>query len=138
MTENAIAKEIVDAAFRIHTALGPGLLESVYDTVLAFELGRRGLPVTRQQPIPVVYENIHIDTGFRADLIVEDKVIVEVKSVELLAPVHKKQLLTYLRLADKRLGLLINFHVPLIKDGITRIVNGLEEDTHARTPSPPR
>src|SRR5262245_49225618 len=136
MTENAIAKEIVDAAFRIHTALGPGLLESVYDTVLAFELGRRGLRVTRQQPIPVAYENIRIDTGFRADLIGEDKVIVEVKSVELLVPVHKKQLLTYLRLADKRLGLLINFHVPLIKDGITRIVNGLEEDTHAKTPSP--
>ena len=107
-------------------------------TVLAFEPGRRGLPVTRQQPIPAVYENIHIDTGFRAGPIVEDKVIVEVKSVELLAPVHKKQLPTYLRLADKRLGLLINFHVPLIKDGITRIVNGLEEDTHAKTPSPPR
>ena len=138
MTENAIAKEIVDAAFRIHTALGPGLLESVYDAVLAFELGRRGLRVTRQQPIPVVYEDIRIDTGFRADLVVEDKVIVEVKSIELLAPVHKKQLLTYLRLADKRLGLLINFHVPLIKDGITRIVNGLQEDTHAKTPSPPR
>ena len=83
--------------FRIHTALGPGLLESVYDTVLAFELGRRGLRVTRQQPIPVVYENIRIDNGFRADLVVDDKVIVEVKSAELLAPVHKKQLLTYLR-----------------------------------------
>jgi GxxExxY protein len=138
MTENAIAKEIVDAAFRIHTALGPGLLESVYDAILAFEMGRRGLRVTRQQPIPVVYENIRIDTGFRADLVVEDKVIVEVKSVELLAPVHKKQLLTYLRLADKRLGLLLNFHVPLIKDGITRIVNGLEEDAHAKAPSPPR
>jgi GxxExxY protein len=135
MTENAIAKEIVDAAFRIHTALGPGLLESVYDAVLAFELGRRGLRTTRQQPIPVIYENIRIDTGFRADLVVEDKVIVEVKSVELLTPVHKKQLLTYLRLADKRLGLLINFHVALIKDGITRVVNGLEEDIHAKSPS---
>jgi GxxExxY protein len=89
----------------------------------------------RQQPIPVVYDRIRIDAGFRADLIVEDKVIVEVKSVELLAPVHKKQLLTYLRLADKRLGLLINFHVALIKDGITRIVNGLEEDDHAKSPS---
>lgn len=128
MTENAIAKDIVDSAYRIHTALGPGLLESVYDAILAFELDRRGLRVERQRPIPVVYENIRIDTGFRADLVVEDKVIVEVKSVEALAPVHKKQLLTYLRLADKRLGLLINFHVPLIKDGITRIVNGLEEN----------
>jgi GxxExxY protein len=135
MTENAIAKEIVDAAFRIHTTLGPGLLESVYDTVLAYELDRRGLRTVRQQPIPVIYENVRIDTGFRADLIVEDKVIVEVKSVELLAPVHRKQLLTYLRLADKRLGLLINFQVALIKDGIARIVNGLEEDSHAKPQS---
>ena len=135
MTENAIAKEIVDAAFRVHTTLGPGLLESVYDAVLAYELGRRGLRTVRQQAIPVVYESVRIDAGFRADLIVEDKVIVEVKSVEVLAPVHKKQLLTYLRLADKRLGLLINFQVALIKDGITRIVNGLDEDSHAKPPS---
>jgi GxxExxY protein len=134
MTENAIAKEIVDSAFRIHTTLGPGLLESVYQTVLAYELGRRGLHAVSQQAIPVVYENVRIDTGFRADLVVEDRVIVEIKSVECLAPVHKKQLLTYLRLADKRLGLLINFHVPLIKDGITRIVNGLEDDDHAKSP----
>jgi GxxExxY protein len=138
MNENAIAREIVDAAFRIHNALGPGLLESVYEAVLAFELDRRGLSVARQQPIPVVYESIRIDTGFRADLVGEEKVIVEVKSVELLAPVHKKQLLTYLRLADKRLGLLINFHVTFIRDGITRIVNGLEEDAHAKAPSSPR
>jgi len=107
----------------------------VYDTVLAYELDRRGLRTVRQQPIPVVYENVRIDTGFRADLIVEDKVIVEVKSVEVLAPVHRKQLLTYLRLADKRLGLLMNFQVALIKDGIARIVNGLEEDSHAKSPS---
>src|SRR6202049_3741783 len=111
MDENAIAKEIVDAAFRIHTTLGPGLLESVYDTVLSYELTRRGLQIARQQPVPVIYENVRIDAGFRADLIVEGKVIVEIKSVEALAPVHKKQLLTYLKLADKRLGLLINFHV---------------------------
>src|SRR5258708_14959694 len=109
MTENAIAKEIVDAAFRIHTTLGPGLLESVYDAVLAYELDRRGLRTVRQQAIPVVYENVRIDAGFRADPIVGDKAIMEVKSVELLAEVHKKQLPTYLRLADKRLGLLINF-----------------------------
>src|SRR6266567_1745637 len=128
MTEKAIAKEIVDAAFRVHTRLGPGLLESVYDTVVAYELGRRGLRVARQQPIPVVYDEIRIDTGFRADLVVEDKVIVEVKSVANLAPVHKKQLLTYLRLADKRLGL-------LIKAGISRVVNGLEDDSHAKSPS---
>ena len=135
MTENAIAKEIVDAAFRVHTALGPGLLESVYDMVLAYELDRRGLRTVRQQVIPVVYENVRIDVGFRADLVVEDKVIVEVKSVELLAAVHKKQLLTYLRLADKRLGLLINFQVALIKDGIARIVNGLQDEAHAKSPS---
>lgn len=135
MTENAIAKEIVDAAFRVHTTLGPGLLESVYDAVMTYELSRRGLRTVRQQPIPVAYEGVRIDTGFRADLIVEDRVIVEIKSVEQVAPVHKKQLLTYLRLADKRLGLLINFHVALIKDGITRIVNGLEDHTHAKSPS---
>jgi GxxExxY protein len=93
MTENAIAKEIVDAAFRIHTALGPGLLESVYQTVLAYEVGRRSLRVVSQQAIPVVYDHVRIDIGFRADLVIEDKVIVEIKSVELLAPVHKKQLL---------------------------------------------
>ena len=132
MTENEISKEIVDAAFRIHTTLGPGLLESVYDAVLAHELGRRGLRIARQVPIPVIYDHVRIDIGFRADLIVEGKVIVETKSVAVLAPVHKKQLLTYLRLADKRLGLLINFHVAFIKEGIARVVNGLEERTHAR------
>jgi GxxExxY protein len=135
MTENAIATEIVDAAFRIHTTLGPGLLESVYDTVLAYELSRRDLRTVRQQPIPVVYENVRIDMGFRADLVVEDKVIVEIKSVELVAPVHKKQLLTYLRLTDKRLGLLINFNVALSKDGITRIVNRLEDESLAKPQS---
>lgn len=135
MTENAIAKEIVDAAFRVHTTLGPGLLESVYHAVLAYELSQRGLRTVSQQPIPVAYGNLRIDTGFRADLIVEDKVIVELKSVEVLAPVHKRQLLTYLRLADKRLGLLINFHVALIKDGIVRIVNGLEDESLAKPPS---
>jgi len=127
VTENAIAREIVQAAFRIHTKLGPGLLESVYETVLAYELTRRGFRAKRQQPMPVVYEDVRFATGFRVDLMVEDKVIVEVKSVELLAPVHKKQLLTYLRLGDKRLGLLINFNEVLIKDGITRVVNGLED-----------
>ena len=114
------------------------MLESVYDAVLTYELAQRGLRVSRQQPIPVVYGDVRIDTGFKADLIVEDQVIVEIKSVETLAPVHKKQLLTYLRLADKRLGLLINFHVVLIKDGITRIVNGLEEEDHAKPPSSQR
>jgi GxxExxY protein len=125
MTENEIAKQIVDVAFKIHTTFGPGLLESVYETVMAYELQKRGLRVRRQQAIPVVYEDVKMDLGFRVDLIVEDKVVVEIKSVEAIAPVHKKQLLTYLRLTDKRLGLLINFNVELIKNGITRVVNGL-------------
>jgi GxxExxY protein len=127
MTENEVAKVIVDCAYRVHTTLGPGLLESVYETVLAYELGKRGLQVERQKPLPVVYENIRLEEGFRVDLVVSDLVIVELKSVEEVAPVHKKQLLTYLRLADKRLGLLINFGVAKIKDGISRIVNGLPE-----------
>jgi GxxExxY protein len=127
MGENAVAQQIVDAAFRVHTTLGPGLLESVYAAALVYELEKRGLRITRQQSIPVVYEAVRIHTGFYADVVVEDLVIVEIKAVETVAPVHKKQLLTYLKLADKRLGLLINFNVVLIKDGITRIVNGLKE-----------
>lgn len=127
MEENEIATQIVDAAFKIHTTLGPGLLESVYETVMAYELGKRGLHVVRQQAIPVIYEDVHMEAGFRADLIVEGKVIVEIKSVEALAHVHKKQLLTYLRVADKRLGLLINFDTELIKHGIARVVNHLPE-----------
>ncbi|MBE9050782.1 GxxExxY protein [Nostocales cyanobacterium LEGE 11386] len=125
MNENEIAKVIVDAAFKVHVRLGPGLLESVYEAVLAYELGKRGLTVTRQQPIPIVYEGVHLELGFRADLIVEDKVIIELKSVEAVHPVHKKQLLTYLTIANKRLGLLINFGACLIKDGISRVVNKL-------------
>jgi GxxExxY protein len=127
MTENVLAKEIVDAAYRIHVGLGPGLFESVYEEVIASELRKRGLCFTRQQPIPFVYEGTLFEMGFRADLLVEDKVIVEIKSLAEIAPVHKKHLLTYLRLADKRLGLLINFNVALIRDGITRIANGVTE-----------
>jgi GxxExxY protein len=127
MTENEIAKKVVEAAYTVHTRLGPGLLESVYEAVLTHELERCGLRAARQVPVPVVYEGVRFDEGFRADLVVEDKVILELKSVESVAPVHKKQLLTYLRLADKRLGLLINFGAPLIRDGITRIVNNLAE-----------
>jgi GxxExxY protein len=127
VTENEVAKQIVDAAYQLHTHLGPGLLESAYEAVLAYELEKRGLRTARQQAVPIVYQGTRIELGFRADLIVEDKVIVEIKSVESIAPVHKKQLLTHLRLADKRLGLLINFNVALIKDGITRIANGLQD-----------
>jgi GxxExxY protein len=122
MTENEISKQVVDAAFKIHTQLGPGLLESVYEAVLAYELRKRGLRVVRQKPIPVVYEEVRLEEGFRADLVVEDKVIIELKSVEAIARVHKKQVLTYLRLANLRLGLLINFGEELIKDGISRVV----------------
>ena len=111
----------------MHTTLGPGLLESVYQAALAYELEKRGMRVIRQQAIPVLYEAVCIHTGFYADLVGEDQMIVEIKAVEAVAPVHKKQLLTYLKLADKRLGLLINFNVVLIKHGITRIVNGLDE-----------
>jgi GxxExxY protein len=125
MTENEIATQIVDAAYKIHIRLGPGLFESVYETVLAYELESRGLQVVRQQAIPVVYEGIHLEEGFRADMIVENKVIIELKSLETIHPVHKKQLITYLTLANKRLGLLINFGEVLIKNGITRIANKL-------------
>jgi GxxExxY protein len=125
--ENQIAKEIVDASFNIHLSLGPGLLESVYEVVLAHELVKRGLYVERQKAISIQYNGLVFDEGFRADIIVERLVIVELKSVENIAPVHKKQLLTYLRLTNKKLGLLINFGSPLIKNGIFRIVNGLEE-----------
>jgi GxxExxY protein len=127
MNENEIAQQIVDAALRVHMALGPGLLESVYQTTLEYELKKRRLRVLPQLAIPVVYESVRIETGFHADLVVENKIIVEIKSVETVAPVHKKQLLSYLKLADKRLGLLINFNVVLIKNGITRIVNQLED-----------
>ena len=125
MTENEIASRIVDACYAVHTNLGPGLLEAVYESALAYELEKRGLKTTRQQPIPVIYEEIRFDDGFRADLVVEEKVIIELKSVEKVAPVHRKQLLTYLRLTDKKLGLLVNFGENLIKDGISRIANGI-------------
>ena len=125
MRENQISREIVDAAYQIHTRLGAGLLESVYETVMAYELQKRGLRFERQKPIAVVYEGMNLGEGFRADFIVENLVIIELKSVEHIAPVHKKQLLTYLRLTNKHLGLLINFNTDLIKNGITRIVNNL-------------
>ncbi len=127
VSENAVAQQIVDAAYRVHTTLGPGLLESVYQAALAYELEKRGLRVARQQAVPVVYEEVRIHTGFRADLLVEDTVIVEIKALEATTAVHRKQLLTYLKLSGKHLGLLINFNVALIKDGITRLVNGLKE-----------
>jgi iron complex transport system substrate-binding protein len=122
---NSVSGKIVDAAFHIHCTLGPGLLESVYEAVLAHELKKRGLKVERQKPVPIVFEGLRFDEGFRADLLVEDCIIVELKSVEELSRLHSKQLLTYLRLLDYRLGLLINFGAPVIKDGIRRVVHRL-------------
>jgi GxxExxY protein len=123
MTENQVTGEIIDSCIKIHRKLGPGLLESVYESVLAFELRTRGFDVALQVPVQVCYEGINLEVGFRCDMIVNDLVIVELKSVENVLPVHKKQLLTYLRLTGKRLGLLINFNSELMKDGIVRIVN---------------
>ena len=125
MTENELSRVIVDSAFKIHSKLGPGLFESVYEVTMAHELRRRGCQVACQRGIPVVYEDVRMELGFRADIIVNRKVIVEIKSIEAIAKIHGKQLLTYLRLTDFRLGLLINFNVTLIKDGIKRVVNNL-------------
>ena len=125
MNENELARIIVDKCLKIHKTLGPGLLESVYEEVLYYELSKSSLKCQRQIGIPVIYEEIKMDLGFRADLIVERKVIIELKSVENIQPVHKKQVLTYLKLTGMKLGLLVNFNAALIKDGITRIVNKL-------------
>lgn len=125
MTENEISHEIIGAALDLHGHLGPGLLESAYECALMFELIQRGLDVRCQVPMPLMYKSVKLDQGYRLDLLVEDKVIVELKSVEFLAPVHYAQLLTYLRLSDKRLGLLINFNSKLLKHGIHRVANGL-------------
>ena len=125
MTENELSKIIVDVAYKVHTRLGPGLLESVYEEILYFEFTKLGLKVERQKGIPVIWDELKMELGFRADLIIENKVIIELKSVEIIAPVHPKQLLTYLKITGIKLGLLINFNEALIKDGITRIVNNL-------------
>jgi GxxExxY protein len=127
MSENELAQIAVDIAFKIHSRLGPGLLESVYEAIMLYELRKRGLSAEKQVPVPVVWEDVKLDIGFRADIIVEGKLVLELKSCDGIEPVHKKQLLTYLRLTDCRLGLLINFNVPLIKDGIHRVVNNLPE-----------
>ena len=127
MTENEIGKIVVDAAIKVHMALGPGLLESVYEIILAHALSKRGLHVDRQVPVSIEYDGIKFDEGFRADMIVENKVILELKSVEKVIPAHKKQIQTYLRLTGHKLGYLLNFGEALMKHGITRAVNNLEE-----------
>jgi GxxExxY protein len=124
MTENEIAKQILNAAFLVHTRLGPGLLESVYEVVLAYELEKSGLTAERQKAMPIMYDNIRFDEAFRSDLVVNGKVIAELKSVESLLPVHAKQLLTQLRLSGIKLGLLINFGEAHLKNGIRRVISG--------------
>ena len=128
MKENELSKQILDAAFSIHTRLGPGLLESVYEVILAHELRKRSLTVERQKPIPIHYDGLVFDEGFRADLIVESLVIVELKSVDALSAVHAKQVLTQLRLSGLKLGLLINFGEVHLKNGVKRLINGSLED----------
>ena len=128
MEENEIGKIVVDAAVKVHSALGPGLLESVYEAVLAKELDRRGLSVVRQIVVPIEYEGMKFDEGFRADIIVEGKVILKLKSVKQMSKVHHKQLFTYLKLKELKLGYLLNFGAPLMKDGIKRMINGLEDE----------
>jgi GxxExxY protein len=125
MNENEIAKLTVDLCYKIHSKYGPGLFESVYEEIFCYELGKNGVLFKRQHPIPLVHEEIKMEAGFRADVIIDNRVIVELKSIEALAPVHYKQVLTYLKLTDLKLGLLINFNVALIKDGIHRIANKL-------------
>ena len=122
---NALSKEIVDAAFQIHSKLGPGLLETAYEKIMIYELQKRNIPVEQQVAVPIKYDGTIIDPGFRADLVIDGKLIVELKSIEQATDVHRKQLLTYLRVSGMKLGLLINFGELLIKNGITRIVNGL-------------
>lgn len=123
--ENALSKITLSAAFRVHSNVGPGLLESAYEACLAYELRQQGVAVLTQVPLPLVYKEVNLDVGYRLDLLVEDLVIVEIKSVDLLAPIHQAQLLSYLKLSGKKLGILINFNVLHLKDGIKRVVNQL-------------
>ncbi len=121
---NQTSGMIVDAAFAVHSALGPGLLESAYEACLLYELRKRGLTVETQVPLPIVYESVQLEIGYRIDLLVENTIVIELKACEAIAPVHRIQLLSYLKLSGKPLGLLLNFHVALMKDGIVRIKNG--------------
>ena len=125
MTENEISKIVFESALKVHKTLGPGLLESAYEECLFYELKKSNLKVEKQKALPLVYEEVKLDVGYRIDILVEDKFIAEIKSVEALNDVHLAQLLTYLRLSDCRLGLLINFNVKLLKEGVRRVVNGV-------------
>jgi len=123
--ENIIARDIIQVTWKVYRALGPGLLESVYEEVLCYELLKLNLFIERQKPIPLIYDNIKLEIGFRADIIVENKIIIEVKAIEALAPIHRMQLLTYLRITNLKLGLLINFNTDFLKENIKRLVNNL-------------
>ncbi len=127
MDVNRVTREIIGAAIAVHRELGPGLLESAYEACLAYELTQRGLRVEQQKPLPVVYREVHLECGYRLDLVVEDIVIVELKSVEKLLPVHRAQVLSYLRLANRQVGLLINFNEKVLMNGVHRLVNNLPE-----------
>jgi len=124
MHENELSTIIIGAALEVHKQLGPGLLESTYETCLAFELRQLGLQVVQQQALPVIYKEVKLEAGYRIDLLVENKIIVEIKSVEVLADIHMAQILTYLKLKDLKLGLLINFNEVLLKKGLKRVING--------------
>jgi GxxExxY protein len=121
---NRITEVIIGSAIRVHKALGPGLLESAYEACTAYELVDKGLRIEQQKPLPLVYKQVHLDCGYRLDLFVEEKVIVEIKAVDQLLPIHKAQLLSYLKLSGCKMGLLINFNVKLLTDGIVRVING--------------
>lgn len=123
MSENQLTQKIIGCAIDVHKALGPGLLESAYQECLLYDLRQNGLFVERQIPMPIIYKEVKLDHGYRIDLLVENKVVIELKTVEYLSPVHTAQILTYMRLGNYKLGLLINFHVKLLKDGIKRFVN---------------
>jgi len=125
MEINEITGQVIDASMKVHKALGPGLLESAYEACLTYELRKRGMTVSTQVPLPIVYEEVYLEVGYRMDLVVEKKVLVEIKSVEVIAPIHRAQLISYLKLSDHKAGLLINFNVELLKDGVTRMVNRL-------------
>ena len=125
MTENEISKIVFECALKVHKALGPGLLESAYEECVFYELKKYNLKVEKQKTLPLIYEEVKLDAGYRIDIIIEDKFIVEIKSVESLNDVHLAQILTYLRLSDCKLGLLINFNVNLLKEGVRRVVNGI-------------
>ncbi len=133
---NAITKDIIGAAMEVHRTLGPGLLESAYEACLVYELIRRGRQVEQQKLMPVIYHGVHLDVGYRLDLLVDGKVIVELKAVEQLLPIHEAQLLSYLKLSGCQVGLLINFNVPVLKQGIRRLVNNFDDSAHSAVKHP--